>query len=146
MKVIKVSDEVHARLVEGAEGSIGSYIEELLDKPTNDVYPEYVKDLFSRIDKLVTVLEKTPAGGVSEKENPSPQKTSGLKPVRNKHVVNAELFAVRGEKRNILQTVQDKARDEYWTDEESLSYAHQLEVELDEKEQRLVDELNGLEG
>lgn len=136
MAQIRIDDEVYERLKRSAEidsRSVGQQIDYLLK---NRLILEDIADK----------LQGTPAGGVSEKENSNPQKTSGLKPVRSKHVVNAELFAVRGEKRNVLQAVQAKAAEEYWTDEESLSYAHQLEVELDEKEQRLVDELNGLEG
>ena len=136
MAQIRIDDEVYERLKRSAE----------IDSRSAGQQIDYLLKNRLILEDIADKLQGTPAVGVSEKENSSPQKTSGLKPVRSKHVVNAELFAVRGEKRNILQTVQDKASDEYWTDEESLSYAHQLEVELDEKEQRLVDELNGLEG
>ena len=39
MKVIKVTDETHLRLKELATGSIGSYVEELLNKREPDTSP-----------------------------------------------------------------------------------------------------------
>ena len=146
MKVIKVSDEVHARLVEGAEGSIGSYIEELLDKPTTDVYPEYVKDLFSRVDKLVTGLEGTPAGGVSEKENPNPQKSSWLKPVRSKSLVQSELWAAEKKLKNVVQEVQGMSVEESLADEEAERYGEALKEEYRAEIANLQYELSGMEG
>lgn len=59
-------------------------------------------------------------------------------------MVNAELFAVRGQLRNIVTHVQDRAREEEWTDEEALSYAHKTETDLKEQEQALLDELSKL--
>lgn len=106
MKVIKVSDEVHARLVEGAEGSIGSYIEELLDKPTTDVYPEYVKDLFKRVDKLVIVLEETPAGSEKKSLNPAGS-GGGLKKIRNPQTIDAEIAQLDKDELEEVEFVQD---------------------------------------
>lgn len=61
MKVIKVTDETHLRLKELATGSIGSYVEELLNKREPDTSPP---DLISagadsrRLKRIEDLLEQ----------------------------------------------------------------------------------------
>lgn len=133
MAQIRIDDEVYERLKRSAEvdgRSVGMQIDYLLR---------------NRL-VLEDIAEKLSAGGVSEKQNPDPQKNRGLTPIRSKGMVQSELWAAEKRLKNIVNEVQDKAVEESWTDEEAGSYAHYLEEELQMKVHRLQNELSKMEG
>ena len=75
MKVIKVQDQLHAQLAAAAKANdrtIGAEIEALLakDSPTQEIYSDYIKDLFKRVERLTVALE---AAMSAKTQAPTPQ-------------------------------------------------------------------------
>lgn len=97
-----------------------------------------------KLDRIIELLEGSEKKESSKPLGSSEVKPAGVQPVRTKFTVQGELWAVEKRLNNIVNEVQDKAVEESWTDEESVSYAHQLETELNQQRDALAQELSTL--
>ena len=133
---IKLDVEIHEKLKESA----------CRDSRTVSGQIDYLLKNRIILEDISEKLQGTPAGGVSEKEKPSPQKSSGLKPVRSKSLVQSELWAAEKKLKNVVQEVQGMSIAESLADEEAERYGEALKEEYRAEIENLQYELSGMEG
>lgn len=119
MKVVKVTDETHLRLKELATGSIGSYIEELLNKREPDTSPpdlvsagadsrrlKRIEDLLEQLVNSSTMAAGTPLSELKFDDMEEPE----WKVARR--MAEVDLPKERAEKLEFCQDIEERGRIE----------------------------------
>lgn len=146
---VRISQEYYDRLVMYAERenrSVTAQLTSVLDdyysgnkKESENLELEYI---IQTVDEIKELLQSTP----QIKETSNPQKSSGLKPIRSKSLVQSELWAAEKKLKNVVQEVQDISIEESLADEEAERYGEALKEEYRAEIEKLQYELSGMEG